>query len=472
MKYLIIILIALVTLTTSCKKFLEEEPYSFLSSTNFYRTEGDAVAALNGVFSGMQQQTYYGRTSWLISELTGEALTTGGNTSADRATLDKYTYTGSNGEILNWWRNIYALVNKANDAIVNVPNIPMDTVKRNHILGNLKFLRGLAYFELVRSFGSVPLVLSPTTASSETQVKKASLEVLYQQIIDDLKFAEANCLAENKISASLKGQVSTGAASSILAKVYLTRAKDQSDYQLALDACNRVISSGLYRLVAYPDLFIPEKKNGPEHIFSVQFDLPPSIGNILIRMLVPSQAFPGGAGSFRATTVFGNTYIAADSVRKNNSISTKVINASGATVTVPLYFSKYKDALWTNQSNNARSNWLITRYADVLLMHSEALHRLNPTDANKFSSINAVRIRAGLTAFQLNFTNTPTSNDFINALVKERGWEFCMEGHRRWDLIRLGKLEEVLLTDGVTVTPDKVLFPIPDSEIALNPNLK
>jgi starch-binding outer membrane protein, SusD/RagB family len=470
----LIIIFSVSLLFISCKKFLKEDPYSILSNTNFYKNEGDANAALNGAFSLMQAQTYYGRTSWLISELTGECLTVGANPTSDRLTLSNYTYTGANGEITNWWRNIYSLINRANDVIANVPGIAMDTTSKNNILGNARFLRALGYFELVRSFGEVPLVLTPTTASSDVQPKKAAVAEIYNQIINDLIYAETNCFTENKITAANKGRVSSGAASAILAKVYLTRGKDAADYSNALTACNKIINSTLYKLLpAYADVFSPDKKNGAEHIFSVQFELPPSIGNIVMRMMFPAQNFPGGSGSFNAVTNFGNTYITADSLRKNFNVSTKAVGKTGTVVTVPLYYSKYKDALWTDQSNNSRTNWMVTRYADVLLMQSEALNKINPLDPAKFTGINAVRARAGLTAAGqvLDFTNTATADDFVNALVKERAWEFCMEGHRRWDLIRLGKLKQALLTKGITVPADAPLFPIPDTEKALNPNL-
>ncbi|HXB34297.1 MAG TPA: RagB/SusD family nutrient uptake outer membrane protein, partial [Puia sp.] len=120
--------------------------------------------------------------------------------------------------------------------------------------------------------------------------------------------------------------------------------------------------------------------------------------------------------------------------------------------------------------NNSEANWIITRYADVLLMQSEALHFLNPLDSTQFNGINAVRARAGLTgANQLNFTNTPGPDDFITALLNERSWELCMEGHRRYDLIRLGRVQAALLAGkGVTVTSADPLLPIPFAQVALD----
>jgi starch-binding outer membrane protein, SusD/RagB family len=253
--------------------------------------------------------------------------------------------------------------------------------------------------------------------------------------------------------------------------VYLTRATSSAgqpgDNQAALDACNRVISSALYQLLpVYSDVFDVTKENGAEHIFSVQFDLPPHIGNITIQMQYPNESAlvgGGGAGSFKVNPKFVNSYDAAD-VRKNWNVS----NMAGTKTLSNYFFYKYRDP--QRQGNNSRANWPVLRYADVLLMQSEALNNLNPADASKFSGINAVRSRAGLTP--LDFTTTPTADDFVTALVQERGWELCLEGHRRYDLIRLGRLKAVQKTIYNRDLDDKyLLFPIPDTEMALNPNL-
>jgi hypothetical protein len=111
------------------------------------------------------------------------------------------------------------------------------------------------------------------------------------------------------------------------------------------------------------------------------------------------------------------------------------------------------------------------RYADVLLMQSEAMNQLDPNDTKKFDGINKVRIRAGLTS--LNIVNTVTKDNFVDALVNERAWELCMEGHRRWDLIRLGKLKQVMQANrNIAVQDNQFLMPIPQTELDLNTNLK
>ena len=465
----------LMLMAYACKKQLEEKPYSFLIPKNYYLNATDAQTALNGVLSVFQQQTSYQRTVWLIGELPADNLV--GTSTSERLELNRFTWTPANSEITNWWKTSYQAISRANDLLQNVPNINMDTTARNNILGNARFLRAMAYFDLVRNFGDVPLVLRPITTAEDTLLfpSRTPAADIYKTIIDDLKFAEANCLAENKIPAASKGMVSKGAAAALLGKVYLQRAStpyaDAQDNQNALAALNRVINSKVYSLVAnYSDVFDNAKKNGPEHIFSIQFG-PGNNGatsNIILRMFYPAQL--GGAAPFTVDTTFFKTgYAAEDSIRKNWNMADKADTAKN----LPPFVYKYRDPGYVKGSNNSNVNWIVLRYADVLLMQSEALNNINPADATKFTGVNAVRTRAGLKdpAQQLNFTNTPSKDDFIDSLVKDRARELFVEGHRKYDLIRLGRYKQVMATLGYTVPDFRFLLPIPQTERDVNKNL-
>jgi hypothetical protein len=479
MKKTILYIGAALLLFSSCKKFLQEKPQTFLTRDNFYQTAADASAALNGVFSGLEAQAYYGRTVWIISENSADLLyPPAGN--SDRVTLYQNNYTSTNGEIANWWNSSYKMIKGANDVIAHVPGIKMDTVARNNIVGNARFLRAMAYFDMVRSFGDIPLITAPVVGSTDTSLyaHRTPAARVYQQIISDLQYAEAWCSPENKIASGNKGLVSTGAASAMLARVYLTRAAtsfaDPSDNQNALAECNKVIGYPYYTLLPnYKDIFDCSKKYGPEHIFCIQFGLPPSTGNITLRMFTPS-ALGGSASFFCQNSFFNNGYSYADSMRRSWNIANKAVSiVNGATVSTTPFFYKYRDSLWTNQSNNSRVNWIVLRLADVYLMQSEALNNIDPTDPTKFDGLNTVRARAGLTdpTQQLNFTNTVTASDFVDSLVADRARELCVEGERRWDLIRLGRFKQRMSTLGITIDDNHLLMPIPLSEIQVNKNL-
>lgn len=468
MKKIVLLLGTLALGLGGCKSFLEEKPYDFLTPANFYQNEADAVAALNGVFSTLQAQAYYQRTTWLISELPGDAMGTTA-TSGERFELFNNTFTTTNSEVANWWVNSYRMINRANDVIGKVPAVNMDQTRKNAILGNARFLRAMAFFDLVRGYGDIPLPLTATSGpDSDVLPARAPLADVYKQIIDDLKFAEANCLPENKIPSGEKGRASSGAAATLLGKAYLTRAStkaaEPTDNQDALAAFNRVINSGLYSLLtSYADVFNPDKENGPEHIFSVQFDLPPNTGNITPRMHLPTQL--AGFGAFTVPNWLVTSYATTD-VRRTWNLS-NATNASGTTTQSQYYYVKFRDPL--RILNDSRCNWLVTRYADVLLLQSEALNNLNAGDNTKYNGINAVRKRAGLA----NLPTTATTKDaFVDLLLQERAQELCAEGHRWYDLLRTGRQKQRQQTVyNRTVTDQYLLLPIPQSEILLNPNL-
>ncbi|MBB6107401.1 Starch-binding associating with outer membrane [Mucilaginibacter lappiensis] len=467
---------------SSCNKLLDEKPTSVLTNTNFYQSAADAQAAVVGALSQLQPQAYYQRTVYIMGELSGDCLIPLLTQNQERIDMYKLTYTPSNIEINNWWVNSYKLISRANDILANVPKITMDVPTKNNLLGNASFLRGMAYFDLAKSFGDVPLITHPIIDKSDPDFSppRTAASKVYAQAIADLLFAEANCLSEDKISSANKGMVSSGAASAMLARVYLQRASttfaDPNDNQNALAECNKVISSGLYKLMPnYTDVFNWDIKYFPqqtEHIFDVQFgsNNTTTTQNITIRMFTPLAG--GGSGSFVANPyVFNSLYFGAD-VRKAWNVTNKVTDSKGVTTTVAPWISKYKDPQWVQGSNNSRMNWIILRYADVLMMQSEAMNNLNPGDPAKFNGLNTVRDRAGLSAAHLSLANTPTPSAFIDTLVKDRARELCVEGHRRWDLIRLGRIKQIEQTiNGFTLPDNLLLLPIPQPERDVNPNL-
>ena len=466
---------------SSCKKLLDEKPTSILTDQNYYKSAADAQTAIVGALSQLQPQAYYQRTVYIMGELSGDGLVPSLAQNQERIDMYKVQYTASNIEIANWWVNSYKLISRANDILLNVPKINMDATAKNNILGNASFLRGMAYFDLAKSFGDVPLITHPITGKEDPDFapSRTAASKVYAQAITDLLFAEANCLSEDKIISANKGMVSSGAATAMLARVYLQRASttfaDPDDNKKALAECNKVIGSGLYKLMPkYSDVFNWDNKYFPtqtEHIFDVQFgnNSTSTTQNITIRMF--TAAAGGGSFSFSPNPyLVNNVYFGADT-RKAWNISTTVTNTKGVVVTTDPYINKFRDPQWIPTTNNSRMNWIILRYSDVLLMQSEAMNNITPGDPNKFNGLNAVRDRAGLSAFHLNSTNT-SDDHFVDSLAKDRLRELCIEGHRRWDLIRLRLFKQVEKdVNGFIATDNQLLLPIPQTERDVNPNL-
>ncbi|MEO6133768.1 MAG: RagB/SusD family nutrient uptake outer membrane protein [Ginsengibacter sp.] len=456
-----------ITFFASCKKALTEKMYSAISPSNFYKTATDAEAALNGVFAVLPVDGYYMRTVFMISDLSADIFQPN-NANSPRIQLWRGEYTPQNSLLSVWWRKSYLLIKNANDVITNVPNIEMDMVQKNNILGNAYFLRAMAHFDLVRCFGDVPLVAGKN-GENELFPKRVSADSVYSKIIEDLKLAETNCLHADQIPETKIGRVSSEAATAMLARVYLQRGGTSyaasTDNQMALTQCNKVIAYSTLHpnvislLTNYKDVFDNDKKNGPESIFAIQFGEPPAQTSMTALMFdAPSL---DGYGSFVALNSFVNAFSAND-LRKAVTI--------GTFEDAHWWISKFHDP-GVSLGSEGRVNWMIIRYADVLLMQSEALNDITPSDASKFDGINRIRTRAGLGSELLNFTNTPTPSDFVNALLKERLLELAIEGDRRYDLLRLKKYKEVKAAQGFSIDDNHLLYPIPQADRDVNPNL-
>jgi starch-binding outer membrane protein, SusD/RagB family len=245
---------------------------------------------------------------------------------------------------------------------------------------------------------------------------------------------------------------------------------ESTDLANAAARCSEVITTGGYDLFPnYADVFDLTKENGIEHIFSIQFDNTPGTnGSAFVGFLTPPQVYAGSFGSFQVERPFYNSFKPADSIRRKTSIYDKGVGAAAYDfVTNPSgvpFCAKYKDPNYAS----CRNNYPILRFADVLLMESEALNAINPTNPNRYNGINKVRNRAKLP----NLTPNLTGPAFADSVLQERSWELCFEGQRRYDLIRMGKLVQVMTALGKTnIRPFHNYYPVPQPEIDLNANL-
>jgi len=335
----------------------------------------------------------------------------------------------------------------------------------------------LMYFNLVRAFGDVPLITTPTSDVVNVKRPRDGVDKIYGQIIQDLKEAEGVLPLKYTVAGEI-GRATLGAAKSILAKVYLTL----KDYTNAAAKAKEVIDSKAFSLVTnYKDVFLPEKKNGPEHIFSTQYSCvlntygSPMAEAFAIVFTYPIQQ----AGGFHYVTPFHvNTYTPGD-VRKEVNVVTEGRNPqTGAIVKPGADQGPGSGKYWDPQAcgrQQARNNFMVVRYADVLLMYAEALNELSGPTAEAYAAINQIRARArggvAVTTGPQDLSGL-TKEQFRDAVLQERSWELCFEGHRRWDLIRTGKYIEVLQKAGVPVEQKNLLYPIPQNEIDVNPALQ
>jgi hypothetical protein len=370
------------------------------------------------------------------------------------------------------WNTFYLAVRNANLVIENSANRPsINQADINKNLGEAKFLRAFAYFQLVRNWGSIPLRTEENM--TEKDLPKSSVEAIYNLIVSDLVFAETN-LPETQ---TLVGKATKYAAKAMLADVYLTLGK----YAEARDKANEVIQSGKYSLVAVTSkadfqqkLFGPEIVTSSEEIFYFKYTRQPGEGSWMLWVLShPSTGNFNFGGAYAhygdATNPF---YVAWNNNDIRKSLWDKINFGLGANTLVS---SKYIDKNAVEQGRGAGNDLPIYRYADVLLMYAEAscLASNGPTTEG-VEALNKVHRRAYGFA-----PNTPSSVDFAitdyskasfqDLVLTERAYEFIFEGKRWYDLKRTGKAAEVIkAAKGATIAEKAYLWPIPNSELNYN----
>jgi hypothetical protein len=473
------IFLLLAFLVPSCKDFLEEDPQNFVAVSNFYKTEEDAVSAVNAIYGHLNSQSgdtfggVYHSNFWIAVGLASDEMLNNqvGMTDADQ--LSNFTYSPQNGIVTDVWKQHYKAISLANIAIEKIPAIDMNTALRTRLVNEAKFLRGLLYFNLVRMFGKIPLLLKV-----EEPLKPTAAEVndIYTQIIADLTDAEELPVDQ----AEGRGRATQGAAKALLAKVYLTR----QEYGAAAAKALEVISSENYALWDdYVDVFKIEHRGGKEAIFSVGFG--DAGGKIIFwesgqfhTRLLPNALVKAGItnntlGWQVPTQALADAYPTGD---KRDSVT--VFNAFDETVagtryTVPFdkyYFRKYWDVTNPDEFTNAKTaqDFPVIRYSDVLLMYAEALNEDNGPTTDAYTHLNMVRHRANL-----GDVSGLTKDQFRDEVLEQRRLELAAEGHRWFDLVRTGKLEVLvpLAKPGVTPQAKHYLFPIPQRERDLNTNL-
>lgn len=467
-------------IVVSCNK-LVEAPESIITSNQFYKTQADAVAAVNAVYSTLNTDaagdfSIYGRD---LNLLTGngsdDQVFSPSNTNPDVRALGTTTYVPANDRIKKNWQQHYFGISRANVAIDNIANIDIDTTTKFRLIREAKFIRALLYFNIVRLWGDAPLVLHDPTSTdvNALKVKRAPKDSVYTQIISDL--TDATHLPKT-FTGTDKGRATSGAAHALLAKVYLT----MREWDKALAELNEVMNGGYgYDLFPnYYDAFQKATKNGIEHIFSVQFETDlgaknstQSLSSAQFNSFNPS-VYPGDGPA--DSTLY--LLFAPNDTRRDVTFFTTLTNpANGQNVNFgAARFKKWIDFSLSPLTNQSRSglNFPVIRYADVLLMYAEVLNELNggPT-AEAYAAINRVRARAHID----NLTEGLSQADFRDSVFLERRKEFIQEGMRWFDLSRRGG---TYLYDALKKIPAKTgaavkdtLYPIPQAEIDLNPLL-
>jgi len=259
----------LVILTfVSCSDIVDKTPLGQQTSENFFQSEEDAIQATNASYQKLRDWNIHVFAFLGLTDMISDDATKG-STPTDAAQLlefENLTFDAGHGELLAWWEGNYQGIYRANLAIRYIPGIDMNTVLRDRLVAENRFLRAYYYFNLVRGFGDVPLITAPLSPD-EYEQERVSAEDIYAQIISDLEIASNDLPYKSEYASQDLGRATRGAADALLARVYLYL----EEYELALQYATDVIDSGEYELLPdYFQIFTIEGENSSESIFEVQ----------------------------------------------------------------------------------------------------------------------------------------------------------------------------------------------------------
>ena len=435
--YTLLLLVVFVSVTTSCDDFLEIKPKDSLSTTDdVIVNKASAESALRGLYSGLGDAGYYGTSFQSIGYLSGDNIQWTGSQSQVQEFIN-HKVNADNATISAAWNAIYRTVNRANNLIAALPGIVDATLtdaQRNQYLGEAYFVRALAYFDLVRTWGGVPLVTSPTTVAGENaNVPKSTVEEVYAHVKADLELAES-LLSET----TDRYRPTRRTAWALKARYYLY----QRDYVQAETYASKVIAVANYKLVKPFNAFFASNARGTEEsVFEIFYNGTTEVNNHR------NQWQPQTNGGTRQWAP--------------NDALVALLNNAAIGGTRSALVAKDNQNRWYGNlyyRTPASDPSYIIRIAELYLIRAEARAKQSKLE-DALADLNAVRSRADVAP-----SESATQDEILLAIENERRIEFALEPHRWFDLVRTDRADEVL---NVTET-FRLVLPIPADQILVD----
>lgn len=446
---------------------LDESVYSELTP-NVLNSQNGALSLLNSAYSNASLVTLGngGVQLYFLSAMpSGEAWNQGGNIEAQLSPLTNFTWDSNHGFFEEVWRVPYAAIRDANILLAEIPNTTLPESFKERVIAEATFIRGFSYSLLYNWFGPTPLITEETT---DYFVAKASDEE-YKAFIERDLLAAAEKLPVNQPEF---GRASKGAALGVLAKFYL----NTRQWQKAEQTSRQIIGLGTYELLDdYKKVFALDNEGNREILWALTRH--PQGGAIFLNALTFPTDYPllPNQGVYAARTHVYDDFVRsfAETDVRGTMFVTEYTNTTGQHI--PLLGKNqsfpYKYEFDPNSSGPGTGNdFPIVRYSDVLLTLAEAVNELQGPQQEVIDLINSVRVRAKIEPITLAGQTQQSVRDII---YQEREWEFFAEGKRREDQIRFGNfITKAVNERNKSAKPHHVLFPIPEVELAANPNLR
>ncbi len=455
-----IVIIVSVLLMSCVKNFLDIIPESSVTTDILYKTDKDFQDAVTGCYTALRSA--YNDMYIYGDERSDDAWHALGNDVTMNA-INNFAERSSESVFASTWRNYYLVIFRANVLLSKIDKLDASVIpNKNRHVAEAKFLRALAYFDLVNIFGDVPKVTTDISVSDAYKSGRISAAVIFSDvIIPDLLDAETGLLV--KYTGADIGRATVGAAKSLLGRAYLTI----KDFPKAEAKLAEVVSSNTYALLPkYSDLFdYTKNEHHSEYIFDIEYIAGGlSLGSHFSNSFVPKSTgsfadtyfnIKGGVGEMNSPTIEYFRAFSSNPVDPRRDITVDTNKLFYRFIQISTVTRKYIAP--TASLNDSPANWKVIRYADVLLMYAEALNE-NGKTTEALVNLNKVRARVSMPTYS-GLSQTQARDIIFN----ERRWELGMEGHRWFDLVRTGRALTVMASYGMKAY--NVVFPIPLREI-------
>jgi hypothetical protein len=516
---LLLTMLIVTLLFGGCNKFLDREPIDTITPENYYKTQTDLDRALSSVYDRLGDRRTYGSALYGFLSFSDEFYLKNQTTGYMANIID-----ASMLELNRCWEALYVGIERANMLLDHIGGAEVHDSIKNEIKGQALFLRGFYYFVLADNFGGVPLKLTSTKSPLEPNLPRASLAAVYAQIVKDMQEAEG--LVKDITYYGYNGRITKSAVQGVLARVYLTMAgfplKDESKYADAYTYANKVIDSKLHSLnPSFSQIFInlaQDKYDIKENIWEVEYygnnqEVVREGGYVgsWMGVFCPNIDTGFGYDYVHATLKLYNSYDAGDLRRDWTIAPYRFANTASGTnppvvrtnwTATQIYersAGKYRREYEIFKPKNqdfTPINFPMLRYSDVLLMYAEAEYHTLGATAAAIEAVNKVRRRGFGKPVEVpdpavDLDPGIAGEDFLEAIKKERFCELSYEGLRKHDLLRWGtyvstmqqqvaayqtdmpsNLSDAAIKQASRITSRSVLFPIPNTEIAVNPYIQ
>jgi len=491
MKFIKLLILPILIILAGCSKFLDRQPNSINTEASYYQNTTQVETGVIGCYASLRD--VYNLDFILAGLRSDDAYIS--QSDGDINTIDFFSEETTNSYVESYWKAAYNSIKQCNVVLKYLGNVT-DSIKKLQFEGEVRFIRAHMYFNLVRLYGAVPLVLNEVPYNDTlSSIKRIDPSIVYRQIISDFDSAIIKLpLVSNPAQV---GRVNVYAAKGMLAKVYLTLGNNlnqpypnpyyDSSKTLLLDLLN---NPGQYQLLPnYTSVFGVNNEMNPEIIYAVRYQSNANgIGNYFTYDM---EHLPGSPGFKAASDFRGNTpFPAADVIRFNQTFIPVSITSSTTGITGISYFcgGKYQDP--NSVQNDGGSDFIVLRYADIIMMYAEVENEINgntpltAADATNFTSrlyqLNRIRTRASesvpanVPVYAYNSSSVKTQASFRTTLQAERRREFGEEDQRWYDLLRWGPIvfrtninKHLVATKAADTLTDvhQMIYAIPQREI-------